>query len=433
MKKITLESFYSIIAIGLNSISNFILTYFVAKTLTIESIGTLSFSLSIITFFTGLLIFGFDSAVGRIYWDDVNLEQKSKLLSTWFYSTVIYSTFICVGLYFFTQNTISFRIEDYKIGMVTYALIPGKILLFILFNWIRIDGKSVLFFYLSLINFAVLVLFICFPAYYFSLSLFQLLILNAFTTYSFLLFIVYILRSSLNINLISKTILYEIYSLSKPLVLVLLVMQLLPFVDRLYIKNLMDEKSLGSYHLHLTMASIFGMLTSAAQQFLGPKVMQIHSENLESIPFFNKIRNYSFFLFSFLLILFTLFANKIFFIFFPQYEFNLILFVLIGYNFFLIFLISFANYSLFINKENKVIAKGWNIALAIKIIILALLYGFVNIYTLMIASSISYIFLIFFLYKQSEKSIKIWNNQFKYLLFNLLIVFILVSLIYFYE
>jgi O-antigen/teichoic acid export membrane protein len=210
-------------------------------------------------------------------------------------------------------------------------------------------------------------------------------------------------------------------------------MQLLPFVDRLYIKKLMDEKSLGSYHLHLTLASIFGMLTSAAQQFLGPKVMQIHSENLESIPFFNKIRNYSFFLFSFLLILFILFSNKIFGIFFPHYEFNLILFVLIGYNFFLIFLLSFANYSLFINKENKMIAKGWNIAISIKIIVLVLLYEFVNIYTLMIASSVSYIFLIFFLYKQSENSIKIWKNQFKYLLFNLLIVFILVSLIYFYE
>uniref|UniRef100_UPI0040487FF4 lipopolysaccharide biosynthesis protein n=1 Tax=Algoriphagus sp. TaxID=1872435 RepID=UPI0040487FF4 len=433
MKKITLESFYSIIAIGLNSISNFILTYFVAKTLTIESIGTLSFSLSIITFFTGVLIFGFDSAVGRIYWDEVNFDQKSKLLSTWFYSTVIYSTFICVGLYFFAQNTISFRIEDDKIGMITYALIPGKILLFILFNWIRIDDKSILFFYLSLINFAVLVLFICLPAYYFSLSLFHLLLLNTFTTYSFLLFIIYVIRNNLNISFFNKTIFYEILNLSKPLLFVLIVMQVFPFIDRLYIKNLMGEKILGSFHLHLTLTSIFGMLTSAAQQFLGPKVMQIHSENSESITFFNKIREYSFFLFSFLLIFFILSANVMFNTLFPQYDFDLILFVLMGYNFFLIFLLSFANYSLFINKENKIIAKGWHIAFSIKIITLFLFHEFVNIYTLIIASSISYIFLIFFLYNKSEKSIKIWNNQSRYLIFNLLIVIILVSLICFYE
>ena len=433
MKKISFESIYSILAIGLNSLSNLILTYFVAKTLTIDSIGTLSFSLSIITFFTGVLIFGFDAAVGRIYWDYEDHEQKSKILSTWFYITILYSLLGCVFLYFILQNTNSFRIEDDNVGIVTYALIPGKIMLFILFNWIRIDGKSLLFFYLSLLNFAVLVLFICFPAYYFSLSLFQLLIFNAFATYSFLLFIVYILRSSLNINWISKKILYEVYKLSKPLVFVLLVTQLLPFVDRLYIKNFMDEKSLGNYHLHLTLASIFGMLTSAAQQYLGPKIMQIHNENLQSILIFNKIRSYSFFIFSFLFILFTLFAKYIFFKIFPNYEFNQVLFVLICYNYFLIFLLSFANYSLFIYKENKIIAKGWYIALVIKIVVLILLYWLVNINTLMIASSISYIFLISFLYNKSDKFIKIWNNQYRYLFLNFLIVLILIFLIYFYE
>lgn len=433
MKKITIESSYSIFAIGLNSISNFVLTYFVAKSLSIESIGALSFSLSIITFFTGVLIFGFDSAVGRIFWDTHYYNHRSKIFCTWVYSTGIYSILICLGLYFILQNTNTFKIETYRVGILTYALIPGKILIFLVFNWIRIDGKSLLFLKLSIINFILLIFFVCLPAYFLSLNLDQLLTLTFFTTYVFLIFVFYLLRADLSPLLFDKKILFEIYNLSKPLIFVLLIMQLFPFVDRLYIKKFMNEQDLGTYHLHLTLASIFGMVTSATQQFLGPKVMEIYSNEVNSIKVFNKLREYTFFLFSILLLLFIILAKYLFILFFPGYKFDLTLFSLIVYNFLLVFLFSFSNYSLFINKNNGIIANGWYIAFIIKIFILAVLYEHVNTYSLMLASSISYISLILYLYKKSQKSLKIWVNQWSYLFLNLILVFTIITLIYFYE
>ena len=254
----------------------------IVRILTKEEYGVASTVMATAAFFVGFITLGVDSAVARwfFYSEDNDNEYRKKITSIGFFIQLT-SLVFCMIAFFFLKDYIGQLLFNDNTELIYYwkifmFSIPGTAFLLFsnnLFKWTFQRNKYLVITIGNSVTTVVLTLLFLIQ---FEMGIFGVILAPIISTNIFSLLGIYLGRHFLtNQNIFDLKLMKEMLVYGLPFAVIIIIVALLPSVDRLFLLRFVNMDLIGEYSVALKIAGLLYLVVNAFQISFGPYAYSI--------------------------------------------------------------------------------------------------------------------------------------------------------------
>lgn len=227
------------------------------------------------TIFATVVILGMDSASVRFLYDYKKDENYKKVVfTTGFLIQLIMSLLLILAYFFYGKNSMSlFSVKKEQLSLLLFTFLNIPFLAFVRyfqnwFKWIKNPKKFIVITITFLLSLAICIIYLKLSN---TLTLYNIIALSFFcqvlTFFVGVLMTLKFFSKHLNVTLFIKMLLYGM-----PFFVIMIMSALRSNIDRLLIKDKIDEVSFGIYTFMQRISLIISMCTTAFDVAIGPLI-----------------------------------------------------------------------------------------------------------------------------------------------------------------
>ncbi|MBI2968176.1 MAG: oligosaccharide flippase family protein [Bacteroidetes bacterium] len=238
-------------------------------------------------------IFGMDSAAARYYYDDANSPNREKIFGHGFIIQVTLIFTLCASGFFFPGLLAKIVGVGYNHHLSLYiivASIPALVLVQYFQNWFKWTFQRSRFLIISIgsAGLNLLLLVVCYT--FEKINLNNVLLIQCIAVWVFTFLGLWWCRNYLVVA-VDKSLLLKLTSFGFPMMLVFVISNLAPSLDRIFLVRYLSGDQLGIYSLCQKMSMIMVMAVTAFQTAFGPFAFSVWN-NDDAPPTFSRFQSY---------------------------------------------------------------------------------------------------------------------------------------------